>query len=640
MAAQPPDLPEDRFAEILERIDEDLREARSTSGTPGEAEFGERMQGAREVLELLQDIYPRQITSQPAELPAGLPTILGRYKLLRVLGGGGMGIVLEAIHTALKRRVALKVLKGPLAPAPHLISRFMREMEAVGRVDHPNVIRANDAGEEAGILFLAMDLVDGLTVQQLIETNRRISLPAACEIARQIACGLEAIWQKKLVHRDLKPSNVMVTPEGQVKILDLGLARLRDEEWSQEELTPSGLLMGTFDYQAPEQATKPRSVTIQADLYSLGCTIYKMLTGSVPFPKAKTPGQKIHAHANQPFPPLPETFPAPLRETVQKLTVKNPEQRWQSPATLAERLTEWSDPKDLRSLVEVSLAEKSASDRQTVHETPSIRQGTTANYRVTGTSRSRLLWIGLVVFCLLGLSAGVLFFANPWLKPSDGEQLRQLHLLEPRKNHDLLAVLPRLSPWSSQGDWGDSRYDSSQHYLRVDAPRISLFSLGKAECRDFDFSVLIHQTNWTDGPGIYLGFQESLIPDSKGIVWRTVETQILSIGTLQEGPDSPRRFTLARSHAIWRRSAGGEEKNATTRLAEVPIPTPIGEQALSIKVRRGGLEEVRLDNIPYPSLSNLVAGEPRSGLTGELGIVCVTCTANFRLAYFKMLDVP
>ena len=197
---------------------------------------------------------------------------IGPYKIEAVLGEGAMGKVYLATHTQLKRKVAIKTMRQMNESDPLRIGRFQREMEAVGRLDHPNIVRATDAGEDNGIQFIAMEFVEGTDVQNILDQCGPLSPELACEIVRQTAEGLSNIQEHGLVHRDLKPSNLIVSRAGQVKILDLGIARLRDDD-QLGTLTADGGLMGTPDFIAPEQVLETGCVDIRADIYSLGLSL-------------------------------------------------------------------------------------------------------------------------------------------------------------------------------------------------------------------------------------------------------------------------------------------------------------------------------------------------------------------------------
>lgn len=278
----------------------------------------------------------------------------GQYRILHKVGQGGMGVVYKAVHTRLDKVVALKLVTESRVHTSDRIARFDREMKAIGRLEHENLVRAIDAGESEDNLFLVMEYIDGLDVANLLRRIGHLPLADGCEIVRQAAAGLEYVHRRKLVHRDLKPSNLMLTYSGQVKVLDLGLAQLND--WTTEGLTQSGQIMGTLDYMAPEQAGDSRLVDLRADIYSLGCTFFEMLSGRSPFSKRgnESLAEMIVAHATKPLPPLaplrPEV-PSALVELVEQMTAKQPDDRPQSMQEIAEHLKPHSGDASLTSLL-------------------------------------------------------------------------------------------------------------------------------------------------------------------------------------------------------------------------------------------------------------------------------------------------
>ena len=217
-------------------------------------------------------------TGQAEESDLG---VIRDYQLLAKLGEGGMGAVYKALHTKLQKVVAIKVLPAGRMNDPQAVQRFEREMQAVGRLSHPNIVGAHDAGEHEGTNFLVMEHVAGIDLSELIRNVGPLPIADACELARQAAVGLQHAHEHDLVHRDIKPSNLMLAPDGQVKILDLGLARLH--MGNLPELTSTGQMMGTLDYIAPEQTGDAHDVDIRADIFSLGATLYKLLTGVTPY---------------------------------------------------------------------------------------------------------------------------------------------------------------------------------------------------------------------------------------------------------------------------------------------------------------------------------------------------------------------
>jgi len=266
------------------------------------------------------------------------------YRIVEKLGEGGMGAVYKAIHERLERIVAIKVLTPDRLRDPKGVSRFQREMKAVGKLQHPNIVNAHDAGEADGTHFLVMEYVDGVDLGELVTRVGPLSIPDACELIRQAALGLEQVHEHDLVHRDIKPSNLMLTRTGQVKILDLGLALLHDPQQPVgSELTGTRQLMGTADYISPEQAENTHSVDIRADLYSLGCTLYKLLTGHAPFSGKEydNPLIKIVAHMQRTPPAIASQragVPAGLAALIDKLLAKKPANRYATPAEVAAAL--------------------------------------------------------------------------------------------------------------------------------------------------------------------------------------------------------------------------------------------------------------------------------------------------------------
>lgn len=283
------------------------------------------------------------------DLSAQVPQTIGPYRIIREIGRGMMGTVYQAEHESLKRIVAVKVLPANLALLPARVERFRREMEAIGRLDHPNIVRATDAGEVDGVLFLAMELVEGQDVEQILSQAGSLNVPTACEIARQCANGLQNIASNGLVHRDLKPSNLLLSNDGTVKILDLGIAMLRHSE-QDSGVTQADALMGTPDFMAPEQITECRNVDIRADIYSLGCTLYAMVAGQVPFPDGGSHVEKLLAHTAETARPVEELssdVPKPLAAIIRKMMEKSPDDRFQSPEEVADALAEFADASTL-----------------------------------------------------------------------------------------------------------------------------------------------------------------------------------------------------------------------------------------------------------------------------------------------------
>lgn len=286
------------------------------------------------------------------------PRMIRDYRLLEKLGQGGMGEVYKALHIRLNKTVALKLLSAERMSSATM-SRFQREMRAGGLLDHPNITRTTDGGEQDGQPFLVMEYVAGLDLSRLMERQGPLSIAEACEIIRQAALGLQHAHENGLIHRDLKPSNLMLAPDGRTKILDLGLALL-DESSTETELTSAGQMMGTADYMAPEQVGNSHGVDIRADIYSLGCTLFKLLVGEAPFagPRFKTAVQKIVGHSEHPAPNASERradVPAELSALLARVMAKRPDDRPSTPAEFAAALSSFCVGADTRALIQHAL---------------------------------------------------------------------------------------------------------------------------------------------------------------------------------------------------------------------------------------------------------------------------------------------
>lgn len=280
----------------------------------------------------------------------------GSYQLLEPLGRGGVGMIFRARHQRLKKEFALKVLSPRLAGDRNAKRRFEREIEALGRLEHPHLVRASDAGVENGVPFVVMELLDGMDLARLTEQRGPWPIAEACEAARQAALGLQHTHERGLVHRDIKPSNLWLTSTGFVKVLDLGLARLGAPRSGGSSMTRAGIWMGTPDYIAPEQILDSHNIDIRADLYSLGCTLYHLLCGAPPFGTASHPElrDKNDAHLREMAPDIrqrrPEV-PNKLARVVNKLLSKRPQDRYATPAEAAAALQPFAQTARLETLL-------------------------------------------------------------------------------------------------------------------------------------------------------------------------------------------------------------------------------------------------------------------------------------------------
>jgi serine/threonine protein kinase/WD40 repeat protein len=287
--------------------------------------------------------------------------VLGQYLLQEVLGQGGMGMVFKGRHRRLDRTAAIKFIRKECLTSAEAVQRFYQEARATAQLAHPNIVAVFDADEYNGIHFMAMEYVQGIDLARLVKKEGPLRVGQACDYIVQAAEGLQHAHERKLVHRDIKPSNLIVTrqpgPQGSgltleiVKILDMGLARLdagRLNDADGVPLTQDGIMMGTPDYMAPEQAADAHQVDIRADLYSLGCTFYHLLAGQVPFPGGNLL-QKLDRHRSGEPRPLGEVradTPPPVEQIIRRLMAKRPEDRYLSPGDLVEDLAKLTIPRE------------------------------------------------------------------------------------------------------------------------------------------------------------------------------------------------------------------------------------------------------------------------------------------------------
>ena len=383
---------------------------------------------------------------------------LGRYKLIYPLGAGAMGSVFLAEHRVMKHKVAIKVLAKRLVTRASNVARFEREARAAAAISHPNVVRAFDIDRHDDVPYLVMEYVQGEDLQKFVTKNGPLEPRVAAEYTRQIASGLAEAHRAGLIHRDIKPSNVLLDPSGVVKILDLGLARIIDDGAPSLTLMNDSKIIGTVDYLSPEQAINSHSIDGKADVYSLGCTLYFLLTGSPPFPSGSLPERIIKHQTRRPVdirkrrPGVPDE----LVEIAGRMMEKSAAVRV-SASEAAESLQSWlggsyrssqTTPQSVgdRSRDEDSLLPMDEESMLGRPETPTVTsraQESTGGNRARVTSRAQ--------------SPGSVL-DDLDLAPDEGESLAKIGAKEDRSSKQVASTRP-MTPAAVDADAGGSMLD-------------------------------------------------------------------------------------------------------------------------------------------------------------------------------------
>lgn len=306
--------------------------------------------------------HPSVPASTPVPSPGPVQHVVGeheiphdlyvqtKYRILRLLGRGGMGSVYEAVHVRMQRKVAIKTINPELVNNPQVLLRFEEELKAIASLDHPNIARAFDAESFGSVHAIILEFLEGQTLADLVRARGRLSVVDATRSVRQALLGLQSAHQKGFVHRDMKPQNLLVTRDtGVVKILDFGLAKAVSENRLSRGLTSSRMTIGTYAYMSPEQALDAAKADIRADIYSLGCTLYYLLSGKLPF-NYEPDAQLLLAHQNETPPPLSAVqpdVPRALSDLVARMLAKNPADRPQTPREAADLLLPFAQGKKL-----------------------------------------------------------------------------------------------------------------------------------------------------------------------------------------------------------------------------------------------------------------------------------------------------
>ncbi len=536
---------------------------------------------------------------------------IGQYDLYRKIGRGGGGEVFEAIHIRLRCRRAVKLLASKDSGDELIRRRFFREMESIGQLNHPHIVQAHDAGEVDGTLYLAMELIDGDNIESLARGIGPLPVPEACEIIRQAAVGLQHIFESGLVHRDIKPSNLLMSGT-QLKIADLGLALLQRQAPEDDRLTGEHMVIGTADYMAPEQCSGAQDIDIRADLYSLGCTLFRLLSGHPPFQSVDnpTPLRKMWAHQNLSIPEFPQSrsdIPEGLRAIVRKLTAKDRDQRYSEPKELVEALSPYCQPLDVLSRSQSTPAlfqtvdrGSTAGGRTTFRVSPSVLPNVTVilsrlvSRLPNSTHLNALMICGILIFGWLGIkSFGFLGHANRLGNPNesssgDGDEnghrnapitplgLHDEQPLEPiaRKWRDVFGVSPTEINWPGRTGLGTWRIDEDLKALVFQTPDslrfVKLGELGPDQT-GFHLGVDIRAQADDSDFGFFLGFQADQADQTNSWQFQSIELHWPPI--LNPEPSSYIRRYLAKLNSRDSQTTG--DRNFSKRFLIHPAPAKL-----------------------------------------------------------------
>lgn len=490
----------------------------------------------------------------PVEAP--LPFQMGNYELLERIGRGASGAVYRARHSRLNKTVAVKVLDPACADA---LESFVQETETIGSLTHPHVVRATDAGEANGLHYLVMEFVEGVDAGRLLYHHENLPVADACEIVRQAAIGLQFLHDKSLIHRDIKPSNLLVTANGQIKLLDLGIAT-RSSDQAQEQM-PLVKPQGTLAYMAPEQITSPGRVDKSSDLYSLGCTLFKLLIG-------KAPTQPIPAVTD-----LRSDVPRSVDRLLQRLLEPEPKDRPESPSEVIETLTGPARGANLPLLV-APLCPTGASATQTGVLPPAqlpprifTRRSVLAALAVTAAGASGMVWHKL------SSTGGPTLQTARWrsLQPVSSKVLLSLGELE-NTSWEVLA---------------DDR-------IQVVSDDLALIQLGRPVVGMFALRVRLHPLE-KQSCGVFFQGQQKRLGESSAFLFQTVELKLdQAKSNGGEVTHSQHRLTWN----LWTAKRRDKQLTATcTPLSEIAVKLSADEpsQRLMLTLGRQGMPEIRFN---------------------------------------------
>jgi tRNA A-37 threonylcarbamoyl transferase component Bud32 len=573
-----------------------------------EPEYAKMMAAAKALPEA-----PRNWSASLGARP--LPPSLGQYELLERIGAGGMGAVYKARHKRLDRIVALKIIAEHRVADAQALERFVREWVALAKFKNEHIVGAIDACEDQGFHFLVMEYVEGIDLAALVRRGGRLSVPDACEAIRQAALGLEYVAKHGMVHRDIKPSNLMLAADGTVKILDLGLVLAQQNDAASSGLTSDRQILGTVDFMAPEQALDSHAVDIRGDIYSLGCTLYYLLSGEAPFGSEgySSTVKKLLAHSQAPRPAISKLCPnvSPrLDALVRQMMAKSPSDRPATAGNVASELAAFTTGSDLRALAAGPAGAntsgagrfKATGRQRFLRRCRTIVESSTHGLR-------RALPKNVALVALLAVIAAGAYPTWRAVFPPAANHPSRIHysvpVLDTDKEaagawQDLLDSAPK-EFWRrglvGLGDWWMQDADTSQ--VRFQSTQALSLQFGSTTEPNYELMITL-STNWSSGKtGLFFGGQ--FVEDG------TPKFQAVYIEIQHAGATGVTEATIGRQ------LESGHD--VTQGLASEPLHRTIaGSHSLRIVVRNSTLAAVWFDDVACPGL---LTRAPASGTAIE-----------------------
>ncbi len=543
--------------------------------------------------------------AQPAWVsPGQAPLHIDNYRVLEELGRGTSGVVYKAIDEHLGCHVAIKVIESSGPVESRMSARFANEKRAIGGLDHPNIVRARTAGRSEGIEYLVMDYVDGEDLKAILRRQGRLSISDACAIIAQAAAGLQAVHEAGLVHRDIKPSNLIIDRRSTVKILDLGL--VHGHLGSAIELaamTRSQALMGTVDYLAREQAIDARQADIRSDIYSLGCTLFELLTGRPPFAGEAYNDipAKLQGHRADP-PPLVTTLraevPSELAALIDRMLAKEPAHRPATPALVREMLLPFTGSADLAAVV----PRVSASAAQSRHVRPN-----------SGRFRTLLLILAI---------AGSALAVNMWF---NGSAPTPAALQSALRGPMWFQEMKLIRHPAFEGNCGIEWSNTLSGAVIVPIARTDgcLIQMGTLQQTSFILRVEIQQTHWRPDFGVFMGYRTITFDRRKGAAVQLI--RVIGSTAYQMRRGTYRVMERNPTYVPHISLAGGDTGLMESLQHDVKLPAPGATALLEIRVEDGQLVECIWNGNPITGILGSDPEHPEQAMyfLGDWGLYTV-----------------